>query len=84
MYITVTQSKFIQAFENQGRGNSFSHCGFVALFDYLNDFEDFELDVIAIDCQFVEVEREEYERDYDGCTIIQELDNGSLLVDVEN
>ena len=84
MYITVTQNKFIQAFQDCGRGNSFSYDGFVALFDYLNEFEDFELDVIAIECQYVEVEREEYERYYDGCTIIQELDNGSLLVDVEN
>jgi hypothetical protein len=84
MYITVTETIFIREFENCGRGNSFSYDGFVALFDYLEQYDDFELDVIAIDCQYVEVDQEEYDKNYDGCTIIQKLDNDMLLVDVES
>lgn len=56
---TVTKSQFIDAFENKGRGGSFSYAGFSALFDYLEELEDdcgteIELDPVAFDCEYAE------------------------------
>ena len=56
---TVTRSGFAQAFHNANRGDNFSHAGLDALYDYLTDLErdtgeDYELDVIALCCDFSE------------------------------
>ena len=43
------------AFEDYGRGDSFSREGFEALADYLEDsYPDVEFDVIGIDCEWCE------------------------------
>jgi len=64
MYIQVTESIFRREFE-QCRPNQFSYEGLGALFEHL-DFEDIELDVIAICCDYVEYESiEDYNGDYD-------------------
>ena len=64
MYIQVTESIFRREFERI-RPNQFSYEGLGALFEHL-DFEDIELDVIAICCDYVEYESiEDYNSDYD-------------------
>lgn len=61
MFKTVTQSDFTASFHRMGRGNQFSHEGLLALYEFLNEFEDstgeqIELDVIGICCDFTEYE----------------------------
>jgi len=55
----VTHCEFSDAFRDTGRGDSFSYNGLRALYDYLIEFEDgtgeeYELDVIGLDCDFSE------------------------------
>lgn len=59
----VTESYFIQAFEDMGRENNFSTEALKAIYEYLDDLsevigdpiEPIELDVIAICCEFSEI-----------------------------
>ncbi len=56
----VTESDFIRAFDECGRGNNFSFEAREALYEYLEDLsenlgEDIELDVIAFCCEFSEI-----------------------------
>jgi hypothetical protein len=56
----VTESDFIQAFEDMGRGNNFSIEALEALYEYLEETsesigEPIELDVIAICGEFSEI-----------------------------
>ena len=55
MIQTITKSEFSTAFHKAGRGNNFTYEGLIALYDYLEDYEDstgehIELDVIALCC----------------------------------
>jgi len=78
-----------------GRENSFSYEGKKALFDYLEQLEEdcdmeIELDVIALDCEYVEyADFAELQGDYDNIDSIEklrdytqviELDNGGLII----
>ena len=52
---TVTRSDFIDAFRNAGREDNFSYEGLCALYDWLEELgEEYELDVIALCCEFSE------------------------------
>jgi hypothetical protein len=75
-------------FRQYDRHNSFSSEGFDALFDILNDLgEDFELDVIGVDCDFSEDSLENVLNNYSlesfeelqDNTIAVLLDNGNVL-----
>ena len=65
MKTTVNQTDFIDAFKKL-RPDNFSYDGLVALYDYLDDFEEdtdeeIELDVIAFCCDYSEWDNlEEY------------------------
>jgi hypothetical protein len=55
MKTTVNIYTFREAFNRMGRGDQFSYEGLAVLFDYLEQFEDeYELDVIALCCEFAE------------------------------
>jgi len=54
IYKKLNEFEFIQAFESMGRGDQFSTRALTYLYDYLNEFDNYELDVIAICCEFVE------------------------------
>lgn len=59
MKSTVTKLDFRAAFHNMGRGDQFTHEGLWELYDFLIDMEndtgeEFELDVIALCCDFSE------------------------------
>lgn len=59
MKTIVTEYDFLNAFSNYGRENQFSYHGKLALFNYLNEYEqqtgmEIELDIIAICCDFCE------------------------------
>ena len=52
---TLTLSDFRTAWANSDRDSSFSYEGLAVLFDYFEEMDpDFELDIVAIDCEFVE------------------------------
>ena len=56
---TMNSQDFTDAFKNMGRENQFSFSGLRALFDYIEEFEqetdeEYELDVIALCCEFSE------------------------------
>lgn len=54
MIIKVTFGRFEQEFENAGRGGSWTKGGLRALFDYLEEFDDYELDAVGLDCEWCE------------------------------
>lgn len=61
MHITVTSAMFADAFRRMGRENNFSRPALLALFDYLEEYEqetgeEIELDVIGLCCDFTEYE----------------------------
>lgn len=66
---TVDNSMFRQAFTDMNRKENFSYPALDALFDYYEEMEDadgteMELDVIAICCDWSEMEREEIIEEY--------------------
>ena len=80
MIRTINRYDFIDAFKKMGRENNFSYDGLTALFDYLEEVEsctaEMELDVVAICCDFQEMENvqefnEQYEQD---CKNMEEVD----------
>ena len=88
---TVYLSDFRQAFKDMNR-NNFSHEGLRVLYDYLedDDFNEYELDVIALCCDYSESTLEEIANDHcisetaviaylENNTWFEELPNGSFL-----
>lgn len=74
MKTTVTLSDFRDAFRSMGRSENFSYEGLELLFDYFEQYEqdsgeEMELDVIAICCDFYEMDpttiNDEYSLDLD-------------------
>lgn len=64
MYQTVNFHDFQAAFSNMNRGENFSYEGLEALFQYLEFLEEdtgqqTELDVIALCCEYMEIEDDE-------------------------
>jgi hypothetical protein len=55
---TINKYQFAEAFKTAGRGDQFSYRGLDALFDWLEEVEgeEWELDVIALCCDFSEYE----------------------------
>ena len=90
MYITInTASNFMDEFTRMGRDDQFSYDALEALFEHYNEFENYELDVIGICCDWAEYESEEEALEsYDAETLeelqdnyyVIELDNGHVLI----
>ena len=85
--ITVDESMFIQRFQDYGRMENFSRAGLRALFAHLTELEDYsdeyELDVIALCCDFAEVSVEEALRDT-GCETIEDLEGETTVLHVDD
>lgn len=64
MKITLNKSQFRDEFHRAGRGKQFSYEALGLLFDYFDEDEDMELDVIALCCEFVEMTEEEVRDSY--------------------
>ena len=90
---TLTKSQFSDAFNKMGRGEQFSYAARNLIYDYLDEFESYELDVIGICCEFAEYENlEEFQNDYgeeyNSMEIIEEattvlrnnLEGGSFVI----
>lgn len=70
MKTTVTFSEFCDAFSAAGRNDQFSYEGKRALFNFLEEMEEqtgkeYDLDVIALCCEYVESTIDELIADYD-------------------
>ena len=86
---TIDSGRYLmREFLDYNRGTSFTEEGFDALFDILNDLgDDFELDVIGVDCDFSEDSLENVLNNYNlesfeelnDNTIAVLLDNGNVL-----
>jgi hypothetical protein len=65
MIQTVNLHDFRQAFHNMGRGEQFSYEALELIYDYFEEVDpEFDLDVIAICCDFDELTTEEIIRQY--------------------
>ena len=96
MIQTINKSEFTSTFHRAGRGDQFSYEGLIALYDYLEDYEDstgeqIELDVIALCCDYTEYEdleafQEDYGEDYQSienigqATTVIMIDDTSFII----
>jgi hypothetical protein len=66
MIQTISVSGFREAFRSAGRAEQFSYEGLTALFDFLEEVDpDFDLDVIALCCDYSEDSAEDIAANYD-------------------
>lgn len=81
MKIRVTLDDFVQAFKDRGRESQFSRPALYSLFNYLEEYEEntgaeIELDVIALCCDYTEMEYREaadyYGIDVSDCEDVEE------------
>jgi hypothetical protein len=83
IYKEITQSDFTAEFHRCGRGDQFSHVALLALYDYLLEMSDadnpYELDVIALCCEFGEDAVEDVLSSYNLETI-EELRDKTTVV----
>jgi len=89
MKTTVNQTDFIDAFKKL-RPDNFSYDGLVALYDYLDDFEEdtdeeIELDVIAFCCDYTEYkDLEEYKKSYSSINSIDDIQSATAYISIPN
>lgn len=89
---SVNQNDFIDAFRQAGREESYSYEGKVALFNYLEEYEEssgqeIELDIIAICCEYTEYESlEEFHKSYDkeDYETIEDIENATQLIRIDD
>ena len=91
MIQTITKSDFTTAFHRMGRGNNFTYEGLIALYDYLEDYEDstgeqIELDVIAFCCEYTEYESlQEFQEDYgDEYQSLEDIEDRTILIPLDD
>lgn len=85
MHITIdTTSQFMDAFEDMGRGNQFSYEAINTLFDYYDELDDYELDVIGICCDWTEYETEKEACEELGMEDIDELNDNYQVIELSN
>ena len=91
MIQTITKSDFTTAFHRAGRGNNFTYEGLIALYDYLEEYEDstgeqIELDVIGICCEYNEYESlEEFQEDYsEDYQSIEEIEHATQVIMIDD
>ena len=89
MYITVTFGTFCDMFSAHDREHDFSYEAKKALFEYYDELDDHELDVVAISCEWTEYgDEDEVLCAYSGMRLGQiwnnteviHLDDGGLIL----
>ena len=89
MKTTVSQTDFVDAFKKM-RPSNFSYEGLIALYDYLENFEEdtdkeIELDVIAFCCDYTEYENlEEYKKSYSSINSIDDIQSVTSYISIPN
>ena len=92
----ISQNQFMDEFKSMNRDN-YSYEGYQALYDYYDEFEDFDLDVIAICCDVTEYDEDEVISSYDYLVdkeeefkeeflneIVKELENKTHIIKLNN
>lgn len=67
--------------------DNFSYEGYEAIINFFDNFEDTELDVIAIDCEFVEANEEDIRNDYnieEDEDVMEYLEKNTYAVKLSN
>ena len=90
MKVTINETQFIDKFM-QLRPNNFSYDGLIALFEWVEQYEEdteteMELDVIGICCDFSEYDnlkdfQQDYSKDYES---IEEIENETLVIPIDD
>ena len=89
MKTTVSKTDFVDAFTKMRQSN-FSYEGLIALYDYLENFEEdtdkeIELDVIAFCCDYTEYENlEEYKKSYSSINSIDDIQSVTSYISIPN
>jgi len=88
----VSKNEFIQAFDDYGRGDSFTTAGREALYDWFVDLEEdcgqeIELDVVAIDCEYAEYETLEeivdcYDTLFDSESTVEDIQDHTMVIPI--
>lgn len=83
---TINFSQFLDAFQSAGRGNQFSYEALRVLFDHLEQYEEdcgqeIELDVIALCCEFNELDIEDFKDQYRDLNIEEDQDEKEAITD---
>ena len=87
MKTTVSQTDFVDAFTKM-RPSNFSYEGLIALYDYLENFEEdtdkeIELDVIAFCCDYSEWDNlEEYKKSYSSINSIKDIKDATTFIPI--
>ena len=85
MYVPInTAWDFEEHFNAMGRGDQFSRQAMEALFEYYSDMEDFQLDVVAICCDWTEFDSEQDALDNYGFEEIGELEEQTITFELPN
>ena len=85
MYQTITKSAFRSEFIHADRKDNFSYAGLGVLYDYLEESTngDYELDVIALCCDYTESTIEEALANY-NLDSLDELRDNTLVLEVDD
>ena len=89
MKTTVSQTDFVDAFKKM-RPSNFSDEGLIALYDYLESFDEdtdkeIELDVILFCCAYTEYENlEEYKKSYSSINSIDDIQSATTYISIPN
>ena len=85
MYITINSaSAFMDEFHRMGRGDQFSYEALEALYVYYDELEDFELDAIAICCEWTEYENEKEALEAYNAEDLDDIQNSHFMLELEN
>jgi len=85
----ISEYEFVKSFDDYNRSENFSVAGRVALFNYLENFEEgtgveMELDVIGLCCEFTEYENlEELQKNY-NVESMEELEQNTSVIMIDD
>ena len=90
MKTNVTQSNFVDAFNNYGRGDQFTYGALCALYNWFEEMEgdtgeEHELDVIALCCDFCEFyDLEEFQDNYgaEEYPDMESISDATMLIEI--
>ena len=76
--------EFTDAFLKMGRKDNFSYHGLMAIFEYLEQYKEIELDVIAICCEYTEYENLQEIMDvYDQIESLEDLRDYTQVIEFD-
>ena len=88
---SISKYEFIEEFKNMNREENFSYEGRLALFDYLEEYEEatgeeIELDIIALCCEYTEYENiEEFNNNYGkDCESIEDIEYYTQVINIDD